>query len=79
VRYFDENDGASRLEVRVGDNKIDSWTADDTLPTKTPNGHSSTWRVIERVPLVPGSSIQITGVPDGDEGAALDYIEIAAR
>jgi len=79
VRYFDENDGASRFEVRVGDNTIDSWTADDMLPAKTPNGHSSTWRVIRKVPLSQGDVIQIAGLPDGEEGAAIDYIEIAAR
>jgi alpha-glucuronidase len=79
VRYFDENDGASRFEVRAGDTTIDSWTADDTLPTKTPNGHSSTWRVIKKVPLSQGDVIQITGLPDGEERAAIDYIEIAGR
>ena len=78
VGYFDENDGASRFEVRVNDKTIDAWTADDTLPTKTPNGHSSTRRVIENVSLAQGDVIQVTGVPDGDEGAAIDYIEIAA-
>jgi len=76
VRYFDENDGASRFDVRVGDKTVDSWTADDTFPTKTPNGHSSTRRVIENIQLAPGSMIQTTGVPDGDEGAAIDYIEV---
>ena len=79
VRYFDENDGASRFDVRVGDKTIDSWTADDTFPTKTPNGHSSTRRVIENIQLAPGSVIQITGVPNDDEGAAIDYVEITAR
>ncbi len=79
VRYFDENDGSSRFDARVGDKTIDSWTANDTFPTKTPNGHSSTRRLIRSVPLGPGIVIQIEGVPDGDEGAAIDYIEIAAH
>src|SRR4029453_6627546 len=79
VRYFDENDGVSRFDVRVGDKTIDSWTADDTFPTKTPNGHSSTRRVIENIQLAPGSVIQITGVPDRSEGAALDYVEVAMQ
>ncbi len=79
VRYFDENDGSSRFDARVGDKTIDSWTANDTFPTKTPNGHSSTRRLIRSVPLGPGSVIQIEGVPDGDEGAAIDYIEIVAK
>ena len=51
VRYFDENDGASRFVARVDGKSIDSWTADETFPTKTPNGHSSTRRVIANVPL----------------------------
>jgi len=76
VRYFDENDGASRFRVRVGQREIDAWTADDTFPTKDPNGHSSTRRVIHDVPLKRGDVIVVEGVPDGAEAAVLDYIEI---
>jgi alpha-glucuronidase len=77
VRYFDEIDGASRFVARVNGKPIDSWTADDMFPTKTPNGHSSTRRVMPTVPLERGSVVQIEGTPDRDEGAAIDYIEIA--
>jgi alpha-glucuronidase len=79
VRYFDENDGASRFRVRVGQREIDAWTADDTFPTKDPNGHSSTWRVIHHVSLAPGDVIVVEGVPDRAEPAVLDYIEIEGR
>ena len=79
VRYFDENDGASRFVARVDGKSIDSWTADETFPTKTPNGHSSTRRVIANVPLVHGSVFWIVGTPDRDEGAAIDYIEIVPQ
>jgi alpha-glucuronidase len=79
VRYFDENDGASRFVARVNGTSIDSWTAADTFPTKTPNGHSSTRRVIANVPLASGSVVQIEGTPDREEGAAIDYVEIVRR
>jgi alpha-glucuronidase len=79
VRYFDENDGASRFVARIDGKSIDAWTADETFPTKTPNGHSSTRRVIAHVPLVQGGVIEIEGTPDRDEGAAIDYIEIVSQ
>jgi alpha-glucuronidase len=78
IRFFDENDGASRFTAMVDGKSIDSWTADDTFPTKTPNGHSSTRRVIRGVALKRGSVIQIEGTPDAGEGAAIDYMEIVA-
>jgi alpha-glucuronidase len=77
VRYFDQNNGRSRFVLRVGSRVVDQWTADDTLPTKEPNGHSSTWRVVDDVALTTGDTIVIEGTPDGDEHAPLDYVEFA--
>ena len=55
---------------------VDEWSASNTIPTRKPDGHSSTRRRIGKVALRPGDEIRIEGQPDGGEAAALDYIEI---
>ena len=55
---------------------IDTWIADDTFPTKTPNGHSSTWRVVHGVELSAGETITVEGTADGGEHAVIDYVEV---
>ncbi len=76
VEYFDQNDGASKFRVLVGSQMIDSWTADDRLPTRRIDGTSSTRRTISGVALRTGDEIRIEGVPDGGEHAAVDYVEL---
>jgi alpha-glucuronidase len=76
IRYFDENDGRSRFTLRVGDRSIGEWVADDTLPTADPNGHSSTWYVVDGVTLHTGDDVRIEGSPDAGEHAVVDYVEI---
>lgn len=76
VEYFDQNNGASRFRVLVGEQVIDEWIADDHLPATKPSGDSSTRRRISGLALRPGDRIRIEGIPDGDERAALDYVEL---
>ena len=78
VQYFDQNNGASRFRVWVGDKEVDKWIADDHLPATKPGGDSSTRRRMARVELHAGDEIRIEGVPDGEEHAPLDYIELHA-
>jgi alpha-glucuronidase len=78
VEYFDQNNGQSKFRVLVGDRVVDEWTADDHLPATKPGGDSSTRRRIFGLALRPGDSVRIEGVPDGEEHAALDYVEIHA-
>jgi alpha-glucuronidase len=78
VEYFDQNNGKSHFRVLVGDKVVDEWVADDHLPATKPGGDSSTRRRIPDLTLRPGDNICIEGVPDGEEHAALDYIEILA-
>jgi alpha-glucuronidase len=77
VRYFDQNNGVSRFRVFLADQLVAEWLADDTIPTKTIDAHSSARRRIEGLPLRPGDEIRIEGIPDGGETAALDYVEIS--
>jgi alpha-glucuronidase len=76
VRYFDENDGASKYKLLVGGQVVDEWTADDTLPSNEPNGHTSTRHQSSLIALRPGDEIRLEVTSDGDERAAIDYLEI---
>ena len=76
VQYFDQNDGVSKFRVLVGDRLVDQWLADDNLPSARVGADTSTRRQIEGVALRPGDLIRIEGIPDGNEHAALDYVEI---
>ncbi|HMD98960.1 MAG TPA: alpha-glucuronidase family glycosyl hydrolase, partial [Terriglobia bacterium] len=76
VEYFDQNNGASRFRVYVGAQLVDEWIADDHLPSRKPDGSSSTRRRITGLALRPGDEIRIEGTPDGEEYAPLDYVEI---
>ena len=76
VQYFDQNNGNSHFEAFVNSQSLGTWTADLWLPTTKPDSNSSTrWR-FPMVALRPGDDIRIIGVPDGNEQAAIDYLEI---
>ena len=76
VQYFDENDGVSTFTLSVSGRQIDRWVADDAFPSREPNGHTSTRRVVKRVRLATGDTIRLDARPDKDERASVDYIEI---
>ena len=76
VQYFDLTHGVSRFDLFVDDRRIDSWAADDHLPSDKMNGHTSTRRTIAGVHLRTGDVLKIAGHPDGGEPAPLDYVEI---
>jgi alpha-glucuronidase len=76
IRYFDQNNGASKFRLLINDHPIDEWIADDHFPATKPNGDSSTWRRMPPTTLHPGDEIRIEGFPDAQEHAPLDYIEL---
>jgi alpha-glucuronidase len=78
VEYFDQNNGESKFRLFVGDQEVDEWVANDSLPATKPGGDSSTRRRITGLALRPGDEIRIEGFPDGEEHAPLDYVEIHA-
>lgn len=78
VQYFDQNNGAARYRVFVGHQLVDEWVADDRIPSRRIDAHTSTRRRIPGLALRPGDEIRIEGFPDGGETAALDYLEIDA-
>jgi alpha-glucuronidase len=76
VQYFDQINGVSKFQLFVGNQLVSEWQADNKIPTKRIDGHSSTRRMVRGLALRPGDELRIVGVPDGGETAALDYVEI---
>jgi alpha-glucuronidase len=76
VVYFDQKNGESQFSVFVGDKLVDHWVANDQLPATRIGSDSSTRRRIDGLELHPGEQIRIEGIPDRDERAALDYLEV---
>lgn len=79
VQYFDLNNGESTFRVYIGDQLVDEWVANDRLPAARLGGDSSTRHRIWGLPLRPGDLIRIEGIPNREEPAPLDYIEIHAK
>jgi alpha-glucuronidase len=76
VRYFDQNNGESRFRLWTGDQMVGEWIANDRIPTRNLDGSSSSLRIMRGIALRPGDEIRIEGIPDSQEAAALDYLEI---
>jgi alpha-glucuronidase len=76
VQYFDYRQGASTFTLRLNQQTIATWTADDTLPGQAPNGDTSTRYTLRGVPLRPGDVLTIEGHPDSGEPSPIDYMEI---
>jgi alpha-glucuronidase len=76
IRYFDQDNGAASYQLKIAGRLVDKWVASEHLPTKKLDGTSSMRRVVADVDLKAGDRIEIVGRPDGQEAAALDYVEI---
>jgi alpha-glucuronidase len=79
VQYFDLNSGEAQFQLRIGNRVFGSWRADAHLPASTLNGDSSTRRTIPNVKLQPNDLITIEGVPNGNDPAAIDYVEVTGH
>lgn len=79
VEYFDVQGGAAKFAVSVNGHPANDeaeWAADAVFPTHRPHGDNSVRRVLHGVELKPGDVIRVTGTPDGNDAAALDYVEV---
>jgi alpha-glucuronidase len=76
VQYFDLQGGSAKFTLLINNHPAATWQADATLPSTRPNGDNSTRHRIENVALKPGTTIRIEGIPDGNDPAAVDYIEL---
>ncbi len=76
VQYFDLQPGAAQFTLEVGGQPAAAWVADAALPSKRPDGDNSTRITVHCVKLKPGDVLRVEGIPDKDDPAALDYIEL---
>lgn len=78
VQYFDQSSGVSHFRLFVGTQLVDEWAADDLVPERRTkvDSSASTRRTTSAIALRKGDLIRIEGMPDGQERAAVDYIEI---
>ncbi|MDE3201053.1 MAG: glucosiduronase [Acidobacteriota bacterium] len=76
AQYFDLHGGVAQFVLLINRKAVGAWKADDTLPSKIPNGDNSTRYIVRDVELRPGDTIRIEAAPQGDDHAALDYIQI---
>jgi len=81
VQYFDLQPGAAQFIFGVNGHMPGytpgvTWTADSALPSRRPHGDNSTRQKVGPLFLAPGDRISVDAIPDGDDRAALDYIEV---
>ncbi len=77
IQYFDLASGNAHFSFSVNDKPLASWTADAHLPSRHPHGDNSIRFTLPSVGLKPGDVIQVQGSPQGEDPAALDYVEVA--
>jgi alpha-glucuronidase len=78
VQYFDLQGGAAKFALLVNGKQVEAWTADAELLSRRPHGDNSIRRTVRGVELKAGDVVRVEGVPDGKDGAALDYLEVSA-
>ncbi|MGA9587674.1 MAG: alpha-glucuronidase family glycosyl hydrolase [Terracidiphilus sp.] len=76
VQYFDLQGGDARFTFLLNGHALTGWTANASLPSRSPHGDNSTRFAVLTVNLKPGDVLGIEGVPDGADPAALDYVEL---
>ncbi|MGC2582652.1 MAG: alpha-glucuronidase family glycosyl hydrolase [Acidobacteriaceae bacterium] len=76
VQYFDYRQGVSTFQLKLNQQPVATWSADNTLPGEAPNGDTSTRYTLRGVPLRPGDVLTIEGHPNDGEPAPIDYIEV---
>ncbi len=76
VEYFDLAGGVAHFTLLHNGQPVVGWEANAKLPTPRLHGDNSVRFSMPDVDLKPGDSITVQGVPDKDDPAALDYIEL---
>lgn len=76
LQSFDLQGGVAHFTFKVNGKAAASWAADATLPSNKPNGDNSTRHTLHGLNLKPGDVLRIEGIPDKEDTAALDYIEL---
>jgi hypothetical protein len=76
VTYFDENDGTASFNLYVNGVVVDSWTANQSLGSASPDNLTRTSRTKSGVTINNGNEIKIEGTQQNYEPARVDCIEI---
>lgn len=75
TQYFDFASGSSSFTLSLNGKEMDEWRADNPIPRGRSYADASTRHTTEKVALRSGDEIRISGQPEGDEHALLDYVE----
>ncbi len=75
VGYYDENDGEAELIVKVDNQEVDRWFADQDLGDNSANVATFTTRTVENVHVSSLDLIELIAVEDGGDRGNLDYIK----
>lgn len=78
VGYYDENDGQSTANVKVGGDIVDAWTFDELTGSRFASEDNFVERKIEDVHIDAGERIKLSGWFDHYEYARFDYIKVVA-
>ena len=79
VGYYDDNDGAAEMAVKVDHKELDRWYADQDLGSNQAEFQTfTTHTVAQGVQISALDLIEITGVEEGGDKANLDYIQFIA-
>jgi alpha-glucuronidase len=76
AEYFDLRGGTAKFALLVNGKSIAGWNGDGDFPSRRPNGDNSTRMTVRGVELKAGDVIRVEGAPDGEDRAALDYVEV---
>lgn len=84
VNYYDVAVGNSSWTISVGGEMVGEWHGDveyrlGKAPTFYVDGQSAVRVVFDGVEVRKGDEIRIVGVPDGEEGAPVDYVSLLPR
>lgn len=80
VGYYDGNEGNAELSVKLNAERIDQWLLDEDFGDKDESIQTATTRTVATgVKLTHADDvIQILGIKDGEDQAAIDYIDFIA-
>jgi|GEM_PF-1186591 len=76
--YFDENDGVSKMSLKVSGKTISSWKWSKNLRSPSATTSTATTRAFNRVYLERGDVITFTGESNRSEPMRTDYLDISA-
>ena len=75
VGYYDENDGDAELIVKIDNQEVDRWFADQNLGDNSANATTFTTRMVDNVQVSSLDLIELIAVEDGGDRGNLDYIK----